>query len=112
MGSPKKATPRVREHVNTLREAGLDTQKFFDALVAIRDDSALPKAQRESLHRLVAMESFVWYIEAIRNEEVDRVKLADEINKLGAEYEAAMRTEKPGERSAELLKKDIGKKKA
>jgi ribonuclease HII len=111
MGSPKKATPRVREHVNTLREAGLDTQKFFDALVAIRDDSALARPQRDALYKLVAMESFVWYIEAIRNEEIDRTKLADEINKLAIEYDAAMRTEKPGERAADLLKKDLGKKK-
>ena len=112
MSAPKKSTPRVREHVNALREAGLDTQKFFDALVGIRDDSALSKTHREALHKLVAMESFVWYLEAIRNEEIDRIKLADEVNKITQEYSASMRTEKTGERANELLKRDIGKKKA
>ena len=111
MGPPKKATPRVREHVNNLREAGLDTQKFFDALVAIRDDSALSKTHREALYKLISMESFVWYLEAIRNEEIDRVKLADEVNKITAEYDAAIRTENPGDRANQLLKRDIGKKK-
>ena len=111
MGPPKKATPRVREHVNTLREAGLDTQKFFDALVAIRDDSALSNTHREALYKLISMESFVWYLEAIRNEEIDRIKLAEEVNKLTLEYDAAIRTEKPGERAGELLKRDIGAKK-
>jgi hypothetical protein len=67
-----RVTPRVREHIDRLREAGFETAKFFDALVKIRDDSALPKAHREAIYKLIAMESFVWYLEAITNEPVDR----------------------------------------
>ena len=44
-------------------------------------------------------------------EEIDRVKLADEVNKITTEYDASIRQEKPGDRSSELLKRDIGKRK-
>ena len=108
MAAPTKSTPRVREHCDKLREAGLDTQKFFDALIGLRDDPALPKAHREALYKLVAMESFIWYMEALRDEQIDRIKLRDEVNKLGAEYAAAIRSEKPGEKAAQLADKDIG----
>lgn len=108
MGPPKKSTPRVREHVDKLREAGLDTQKFFDALVGIRDDTALPRAHREALYNLVAMESFVWYMEALRDERIDRVKLAEQVNTVGAEYEAAIRKQGDGDKAAALVERDIG----
>ena len=111
MAGVKKSTPRVREHVDKLREAGLDTQKFFDCLVGIRDDTALPKAHREAIYKLIAMESFIWYMEALRNERVDRIKMRDEVNKMGAEYEAAIRKKIEGEKAANLAKADIGESK-
>jgi hypothetical protein len=104
-----RATPRVRDHVNKLREAGLDTQKFFDCLVAIRDDTALPKAHREAIYKLIAMESFVWYLEALRDEAIDRKKLVEEAMKLMQQHEAAIRSAPaPGETAAALATKDIG----
>jgi hypothetical protein len=111
MDDAKRATPRVREHVDKLREAGLDTQKFFDVLCGIRDDSALPRAHRESIYKLIAMESFVWYLEALRNERIDRIKLREEVNKIGAEYSAAIRAQKPGDKAAALAERDIGESK-
>jgi len=107
MAVEKRATPRVREHVDKLREAGLDTQKFFDALSAIRDDSALPRPHREALYKLIAMESFIWYLEAIRGERIDRIKLREEVNKLGEEYAAAIRKREPGDEAAALAEKNI-----
>jgi hypothetical protein len=106
---PKRATPRVREHVERLRVAGFDTQKFFDALVALRDDTALPRAHREALYKLIAMESFVWYLEAIRNEPIDRVKLLEQAAKVLVEHGAAIRRTEPGETAAALARADIGK---
>ena len=106
-GDKKRATPRVREHVDKLRAAGLDTQLFFDALVGLRDDTALPRPHREAIYKLIAQESFIWYLEAIRNERVDRVKLSEEVNALGAEYEAAIRKQ-DGNIATELAERDIG----
>ncbi len=80
----KKVVPRVAEHVERLRVAGLDTQKFFDALCQIRDDSALSKVQREALIKLIAMESFVWYLEAVRSERIDRNQLREEVEQVNA----------------------------
>lgn len=103
----RKATPRVREHVERLRLAGFDTQKFFDALVALRDDSGLSKPHREALYKLIAMESFVWYLEALRNEPIDRLKLLEEAKRIHDEHAAAIRKTEPGEKAAELAKADI-----
>lgn len=108
MSERARATPRVREHVDKLREAGLDTQQFFDALIGIRDDTALPRGHKEAIYKLLAMESFVWYLEALRDEQIDRVKLRDEVNQIAAEYDAAIRKQQPGEKAAVLAQKDIG----
>ncbi len=88
---PRREAPRVREHLDRLRMAGLDTQKFFEALVALRDDKALPKNQKEALYKLIAMESFIWYLEALRNEPIDRMKLRDEVERLATEALEASR---------------------
>lgn len=108
MAEQRKVTPRVRDHVDKLREAGLDTQKFFDVLCAIRDDSALPRTHRDAIYKLIAMESFVWYLEALRDERIDRVKLKDEVNRVAAEYEAAIRKQEKGEKAMALAQADIG----
>jgi hypothetical protein len=108
MAARKKATPRVMEHVDRLREAGLDTQRFFDALVSIRDDTALPRAHRDAIYKLIAQESFVWYLEALRDEPIDRVKLAAQVNELGAEYDVAIRKQGGGEKAEALAERDIG----
>ena len=108
MAEEKRATPRVREHVDRLRKAGLDTQKFFDALIAIRDDAALPKNHREAIYKLIAMESFVWYLEALRNEPIDRQKLLEEATRIAEEHAAAIRTTTPGEKAAALAQADVG----
>jgi hypothetical protein len=109
MATEKRASPRVREHVNRLLHAGFDTQKFFDALVAIREDATLPQAHREALYKLIAMESFVWYLEALRNEPIDRLKLLAEAKRIQEEHSAAIRASAPGERAAELAKADLSK---
>lgn len=109
MAEKPRATPRVREHIDRLREAGFETAKFFDALVKIRDDSALPKAHREAIYKLIAMESFVWYLEAITNEPVDRKKLLEEARKLAEEHSAAIVKRTPGDTAAALAVADIGR---
>ena len=102
-----KPAPRVHEHLEALRAAGLDTQAFFEALVAIRDDTALPAAHREALYKCVAMESYVWYLEALLGEPIDRVKAMAEARAVAEENAAAIKREKPGDASAQLLERDI-----
>lgn len=103
-----KPPPRVHEHLEALRAAGLDTQAFFEALVAIRDDVALPEAQRQTLYKCIAMESYAWYLEALLGEPIDRVKAMAEARKIAEKNAAAIKRTEPGEPSAELLKRDIG----
>lgn len=110
-GENRKATPRVREHVERLRAAGMDTQRFFDALCAIRDDSALSKTHRDAITKLIAMESFIWYLEALRNEPIDREKLLAEARRITAEQGAAIAKKDPAATpGAALAQADIGKK--
>jgi hypothetical protein len=78
VASPDKPVDRVQAHLEKLRAAGLDTQAFFAALVDIRDDSALSPPHREALYQIVAMESFIWYLEALNGAPIDRVKAAEE----------------------------------
>ncbi len=78
MTSSTKAFPRVEAHLEKLRNAGLDTQAFFAALVDIRDDTALSEKQRDALHQIIAMESFIWYLEALNGAPIDRVRAAEE----------------------------------
>lgn len=92
MASSNKPVARVEAHLQKLREAGLDTQKFFEALVEIRDDSALAAAHREALHQVIAMESFFWYLEALNGEPFDRAKAAEAANEF-AEVNMAERPE-------------------
>lgn len=82
MSEPKQVTPRVAAHVERLRMAGLDTARFFDALVQLRDDKALPEKHRRALYRLIAMESVIWYLEALRDERIDRMALRDQVVEL------------------------------
>jgi hypothetical protein len=106
----KKPSSRVAQHLETLRAAGLSTEDFFNAMVAIRDDSALPTAHRDAVYRMIAMESYVWYLEALRGEPVDRVKLMQEAMKAVEENSAAIKKPTPGGASAALAQKDISKK--
>ncbi len=107
MGGEKRATPRVREHVDRLRAAGMDTARFFDALTLLRDDTALPKAHRDAIYKLIAMESFIWYLEALRNEPIDREKLLAQAKEVAAQPAIVKRT--PGDQASALAKADIGK---
>ncbi|MCK6547245.1 hypothetical protein L6R52_15445 [Myxococcota bacterium] len=107
MAEQKRVAPRVVAHVEKLRQAGLQTEAFFDALISIRDDSTLPTAHRDALYRIVAMESYVWYLEALRGEPVDRFKLMAEAKKIAEKNDAAIKQKKPGESSLELATKDI-----
>ena len=107
MAQEKRATPRVREHVDRLRAAGLDTARFFDALTRLRDDTALPKAHREAIYKLIAMESFVWYLEALRGEPIDREKLLEQAKALAEQPAIVKRT--PGDQAAALASADVGK---
>ncbi len=74
----RRPTPRAAAHLEALRAAGLDTEAFFTALAAVRNDSALPAAHRELIYRCVAMECFAWYLEAVGGAPVDRVRAAAE----------------------------------
>lgn len=107
MAQEKRATPRVREHVDRLRAAGLDTARFFDALTRLRDDTALPKAHREAIYKLIAMESFVWYLEALRGEPIDREKLLEQAKALAEQPAIVKRT--PGDQATALASADLGK---
>lgn len=107
MAQEKRATPRVREHVDRLRAAGLDTARFFDALTRLRDDTALPKAHREAIYKLIAMESFVWYLEALRGEPIDREKLLEQAKALAEQPAIVKRT--PGDQAAALASADVGR---
>ena len=102
MTEVKKVAPRVQAHVEKLRAAGLDTQRFFDALVGIRDDRGLPDTHRTALLRLVASESFLWYLEALQGRPVDRAKLIEESFRINAEYGAAIRKRAPGDAAQAL----------
>ncbi len=97
MAEVKKVAPRVQAHVEKLRAAGLDTQLFFDALVGIRDDHQLPDTHRTALYRLVATESFLWYLEALRGEPVDRSRLIAEAYEINAHNSAAIKRRSPGD---------------
>ena len=76
MANTQQPVARVEAHLQKLRAAGLDTQAFFAALVDIRDDSALSKIQREALYQIIAMESYIWYLDAINGAPIDRDKAA------------------------------------
>ena len=97
MDEVKKVAPRVQAHVEKLRAAGLDTQLFFDALAGIRDDHQLPDAHRTALYRLVATESFLWYLEALRGKPVDRAQLIEEAFRINTENSAAIKRRSPGD---------------
>lgn len=99
----KRVAPRVQGHIDELRKAGLDTQAFFDALVGIRDDSTLPTAQRDALYRLIASECFIWYLEALRGEPIDRIKLVEDAQRVAEEEGAAIKRKTPGGAAAALL---------
>jgi len=93
----KKVDTRVQAHVERLRAAGLDTQRFFDALAAIRDDHTLPAAHRTALYRLIASECAVWYVEALRGEPLDRAQMMEEAFRINAENSAAIKRRTPGD---------------
>lgn len=103
-----RPSPRVHEHLEKLRAAGLDTQAFFEALVDIRDDSTLPAAHREAIYKCIAMESYAWYLEALVGEPIDRVKAMVEARRIADETPAAERSV-PGDQSAKLLQTDLRK---
>jgi hypothetical protein len=82
-----KPVARVEAHLEKLRKAGLDTQAFFAALVDIRDDSALSQPHREAIYQAIAMESFIWYLEAINGSPMDRAKAAELVAELAPSAE-------------------------
>lgn len=99
----QRVAPRVQGHVDALREAGLNTEAFFDALVGIRDDTLLTDAHREALHRLLATESFVWYLEALRGSPVDRIALMEQAQQIAEKNAVAIKKQVEGQDAAELL---------
>ncbi len=101
-------SPRVQEHLKKLQAAGLQTEAFFEALISIRDDTALPKAHRDALYKVVAMESFVWYLEALRGAPVDRFRAMEALAEIDAQNSAAIKKRTPGDTSAALIQADIG----
>ena len=102
MAEVNKVAPRVQAHVEKLRAAGLDTQLFFDALVGIRDDHQLSTAHRTALYRLIASESFLWYVEALQGHPADRAKLIEEAFRINSENNVAIKRRSPGDAAHEL----------
>ena len=102
MSEVNKVAPRVQAHVDKLRAAGLDTQLFFDALAGIRDDRQLSKPHRTALYKLVASESFLWYLEALTGAPVDRAKLIEESFRINAENAAAIKMRLSGDAAHNL----------
>jgi len=111
MGEMKRVVPRVQNHIDALREAGLNTEAFFEALVGIRDDRVLGDEQKSALYRLIANESFIWYLEALGGQPIDRIKLVEESLKIAEENQAAIKVTKPGEAAATLLARVLPPKK-
>ncbi len=105
MAEVKKIDARVQGHVDRLRAAGLDTERFFDALVSIRDDRGLSAAHRTALYRLIATESFLWYLEALQGRPVDRAKLLEEAFRANAEHDVSIRRSAPGDAAHTLANK-------
>ncbi|MEM7675275.1 MAG: hypothetical protein AAF449_04635 [Myxococcota bacterium] len=97
MSEVKKVDTRVQAHVERLRAAGLDTQRFFDALVAIRDDHSLPAAHRTALYRLIASECSIWYLEALRGAPLDRAQMMEEAFRINEQNAAAIKQRTPGD---------------
>ena len=58
-----------------MQEAGTDTQAFLRALERVRSDIRLEDAEREMIHQAVAMECYVWFLEAVLGEPIDRKEL-------------------------------------
>ena len=106
--SKPSPSPRVQDHLKRLQAAGLETEAFFNALLEIRDDTALPKAHREALYKVIAMESFIWYLEAIRGEPVDRFRAMEAAAEIASQNEVAIKKRRPGDTAAALVGADIG----
>lgn len=100
-------SPRVLEHLERLRSAG-NVEAFFNALVELREDSSLPDPHREALRQLIAQESFIWYLEALRGDRVDREKLAAAAKRLREASGAAIDQRTPSQLASDLLAEDIG----
>jgi hypothetical protein len=105
--SDPKLRQRVEDHLQRLRKAGLDPTQLADALVELRDDPLLTTPQREAIYNLLATESFVWYLEALRGGAVDREKLKKEVKAQRDRRGAAVKAPQKGELAAELLVTDI-----
>ena len=61
-----------------MRDAGTDADALMVALKRVRSDIRLEDAEREMIHRAVAMECYVWFLEAVLGEPVDRKQLCSE----------------------------------
>ena len=59
-------------HLRNLRRAGLDGDAFIQALIEIRDDTQISEDDRQRLYLIIAMESYIWHIEAASGAPVDR----------------------------------------
>lgn len=75
----KRLPPRVEAHLQRLRDAGFDPAAMRSALHAIRDDSALPPAHRKALLQMIAMESALSYLEALKGQKLNREAIAAEL---------------------------------
>lgn len=112
MPRERRVSPRVVAHVERLREAGLRTEAFFSALVELRDDSALSTPQREAIYRMIGVESYIWYLEALRGDPIDRVKLMQEAKRIAEKNDVAIKKRTPGDSSLELATADLGRRPA
>ena len=61
----EKITPRdkrITRHIAAIAQAGVDIEKFADAVRGVRDDPALTSAQRAAIFKTLALEAAQAYI--------------------------------------------------
>jgi hypothetical protein len=100
-------SPSVQKHLKAMRDAGVSTQKFLDALTSLQRDPQLSDKQRDALRHMVGLECSVWYLEALAGVTIDREKAARESREILARYDAQDPKPPPELPLFELLTKDI-----
>lgn len=62
---------RIVRHVKALNDAAGNDEAWRLALNAVRDDTTLSAAQRGAIHKTLAQQSLLWYVEACSGKPVD-----------------------------------------
>ena len=73
-----KITPRdkrIVRHVQAIAEAGVDIEKFADAIRGVRDDPALTSAHREAIFKTLAQDAAQAYFVFTTGKPLDLAEL-------------------------------------